>query len=70
MNYSFFYAFMLFIIKCGGSYKVVFYFLYIPLQCVQQYLSVLIYDGSVLGITCPDGQCPHNGLIEDEEVSM
>ncbi|KAK2154512.1 hypothetical protein LSH36_266g00060 [Paralvinella palmiformis] len=37
-------------------------------MCVQQYLSVLIYDGSVLGITCPDGQCPHNGLIEDEEI--
>ena len=38
-------------------------------QCVRQYLSVMISEGNVLSITCPDAQCKKQGKLESSEVS-
>lgn len=39
-------------------------------QCVKQYLQVLITDGSILTITCPDAKCKKQGRIEAPEVCI
>ncbi|KAK7099653.1 E3 ubiquitin-protein ligase RNF144A-like [Littorina saxatilis] len=36
--------------------------------CVLQYLSVLITDGNVSEITCPDGHCKKQGRLEAPEI--
>ena len=38
------------------------------LQCVKEYLTVMISQGNVLAITCPDAMCGQHGLIESDEV--
>ena len=38
-------------------------------QCVRQYLSVMISEGNVLSITCPDAQCKKQGKLESSEVN-
>jgi hypothetical protein len=40
------------------------------LQCVQQYLTVMITEGNVTEITCPDGQCRKQGRVDSPEVSF
>ncbi|KAK3091919.1 hypothetical protein FSP39_023734 [Pinctada imbricata] len=37
-------------------------------KCVRQYLQVLITDGSVMNITCPDAQCKKQGRMEADEI--
>lgn len=37
-------------------------------KCVKQYLQVLITDGSILTITCPDAKCKKQGRIEAAEI--
>lgn len=37
-------------------------------QCVRQYLSVMITEGNVLSITCPDALCKKQGKMEAAEV--
>ncbi|VDI16661.1 putative E3 ubiquitin-protein ligase RNF144A-A [Mytilus galloprovincialis] len=37
-------------------------------KCVRMYLSVLITDGNVLYITCPDAMCKKSGQIQPLEI--
>ncbi|KAL3869975.1 hypothetical protein ACJMK2_042595 [Sinanodonta woodiana] len=37
-------------------------------MCVKQYLSVMINEGNVLSITCPDAQCKKQGKLEMPEI--
>ncbi|XP_052257465.1 probable E3 ubiquitin-protein ligase RNF144A [Dreissena polymorpha] len=37
-------------------------------ECVQQYVMVMIYEGNVVSITCPDAQCRKQGKILFSEV--
>lgn len=38
------------------------------LQCVRQYLQVMITEGMVISITCPDARCKKQGKLEAAEV--
>lgn len=38
--------------------------------CVRQYLSVMITEGNVLSITCPDAQCRKQGKLEAAEIKQ
>ena len=49
-------------------YSVLKYISTAALQCVKEYLTVMISQGNVLAITCPDATCGQHGLIESEEV--
>lgn len=40
----------------------------LSLQCVKQYLSVMITEGNVLAITCPDAECKKQGKLDAQEV--
>ncbi|ESP05337.1 hypothetical protein LOTGIDRAFT_181176, partial [Lottia gigantea] len=37
-------------------------------MCVRQYLSVMIKEGNVSDITCPDAQCKKHGSLEKHEI--
>ncbi|XP_048758848.2 E3 ubiquitin-protein ligase RNF144A-like [Ostrea edulis] len=37
-------------------------------KCMRQYLQVLITDGSILTITCPDAKCKKQGRMEAPEI--
>ncbi|KAJ8305973.1 hypothetical protein KUTeg_016518 [Tegillarca granosa] len=37
-------------------------------RCVRQYLCVMITEGTVSSITCPDAQCKRQGRIEAGEI--
>ncbi|XP_071964243.1 probable E3 ubiquitin-protein ligase RNF144A-A [Antedon mediterranea] len=39
-------------------------------KCLKQYLSLLISEGSVSIITCPDGECPEKGKINGTEIRL
>lgn len=36
--------------------------------CVKQYLSVMITEGNVLAITCPDAECKKQGKLDAQEI--
>uniref|UniRef100_A0A0L8HRQ0 RBR-type E3 ubiquitin transferase n=1 Tax=Octopus bimaculoides TaxID=37653 RepID=A0A0L8HRQ0_OCTBM len=38
--------------------------------CVKQYLSVMIQEGNVLSITCPDAQCKKQGKFDAPEIEQ
>lgn len=38
--------------------------------CVRQYLSVMITEGNVLSITCPDALCKKQGKMEAAEIKQ
>ncbi|XP_074642150.1 E3 ubiquitin-protein ligase RNF144A-like [Tubulanus polymorphus] len=39
-------------------------------SCVKQYLTILVTEGNVLSITCPDGMCRKPGKIYASEVEQ
>lgn len=39
-------------------------------ECIQQYVSHSINNGSVLGMSCPDALCPKNGQLLKDEISL
>ncbi|XP_076805039.1 putative E3 ubiquitin-protein ligase RNF144A [Clavelina lepadiformis] len=39
-------------------------------QCMQSYVEVLIRDGVVLSITCPDAECSKAGAISSDEIQQ
>ncbi|GAB1610681.1 probable E3 ubiquitin-protein ligase RNF144A-A [Argonauta hians] len=39
-------------------------------SCVKQYLSVMIREGNVLNITCPDAQCRKQGKFDASEIEQ
>jgi len=43
---------------------------YFHFQCMVQYLQVLISEGSVISITCPDAQCRKQGKVLLSEVNL
>lgn len=45
------------------------YFLH-KLQCMKTYIELLVQDGIVLSLTCPDADCEHSGKISELEVSI
>ncbi len=44
-------------------------FSFFSFQCVKQYVSVMISEGSVMLITCPDALCRKDGKLETSEVN-
>lgn len=35
---------------------------------MQCYVEVLVHDGVVLSITCPDAECSSSGVLNEDEV--
>lgn len=42
--------------------------MYLPLQCLQQYVQLAIMEGGGAPITCPDMACQKSGVLLDSEV--
>lgn len=42
----------------------------LSVQCLKQYLALLIQEGVVTNITCPDASCKESGKIQANEVSV
>nr|CAB3265630.1 probable E3 ubiquitin-protein ligase RNF144A [Phallusia mammillata] len=40
------------------------------LNCMKSYVEVLVRDGVVLSISCPDSECPTEGTIKCDEVQL
>lgn len=38
------------------------------LQCMKKYIEVMVYDGNIFAISCPDANCEKNGIITKDEV--
>ncbi|XP_072045437.1 probable E3 ubiquitin-protein ligase RNF144A-A [Amphiura filiformis] len=39
-------------------------------SCLRQYLTILVQEGSVTGITCPDAMCRERGRIQTGEIKQ
>lgn len=46
------------------SVRLVFFFL----QCLKQYVELLIKEGLETAISCPDSACPKGGHLLENEV--
>lgn len=57
---------------CKGTAFVTHYHsvsvLFLPLQCLQQYVRLAIMEGGGAPITCPDMACQKTGVLLDSEV--
>lgn len=40
------------------------------LQCLKQYVELLIREGLETAISCPDAACPKRGHLQENEVSF
>lgn len=40
------------------------------LQCLKQYVELLIKEGLEIAISCPDSACPKRGHLQENEVDL
>lgn len=51
-------------LNMSSAYLVCFFFL----QCLKQYVELLIKEGLETAISCPDSACPKRGHLQENEV--